>query len=160
MTGRIILTDACVAEGAAWLATQEPRFAAALALTGPLPLRREADGFDRLLRAIMSQQISVASARAVSGRMEAAGLITPGAVLAATEDDLRACGLSRQKMRYAKALAAAEIDYVALRALPTDAPPWRVRYHRYGGEAGVGLAVRVSVIVLVGGTGLVLSRPF
>ena len=47
-----------------------------------------------------------------------------------------------------------------LRALPTDAPPWRVRYHRYGGEAGVGLAVRVSVIVLVGGTGLVLSRPF
>ena len=48
----------------------------------------------------------------------------------------------------------------ALRALPADAPPWRVRYHRYGGEAGLGLAVRVSVVVLVGGTGLVLSWPF
>jgi len=33
---------------------------------------------------------------------------------------LRACGLSRQKIRYAKALAEAGIDYVALRAARTD----------------------------------------
>ena len=48
MVGRIIETEADVAEGAAWLAAAEPRFAAALALTGPLPLRRRADGFGTL----------------------------------------------------------------------------------------------------------------
>ena len=40
MVGRIIETEACVAEGAAWLAQQEPVFERALALTGPLALRR------------------------------------------------------------------------------------------------------------------------
>ena len=37
--GRIIVTSDCVAEGAEWLAAAEPRFAAALEQTGPLPLR-------------------------------------------------------------------------------------------------------------------------
>ena len=117
--GRIIETPACVAEGADWLAAREPRFARALALTGPLPLRRKPDGFAELLSAIVSQQVSVASARAIWGRMEGAGLTTPQAVGAARDDDLRAAGLSRQKMRYARALACAGIDYDALRTAPT-----------------------------------------
>ena len=49
MVGRIIETDADVAEGAAHLAAVEPRFGRALALTGPLPLRRRPDGFATLL---------------------------------------------------------------------------------------------------------------
>ena len=117
---RIIETEACVAEGAAWLAAAEPRFAEALALTGPLPLRRRPDGFDQLLAAIVSQQVSVAAASAIWGRMQAAGLTTPEAVLAAEPETLRACGLSRQKVRYAQALAAAGIDYAALRAAPAE----------------------------------------
>lgn len=117
---RIIASEACVAEGAAWLARAEPRFAHALALTGPLPLRRRPDGFAALLSAIVSQQVSVAAASAIWGRLEAAGLVTPEAVLAADEEALRAAGLSRQKVRYAKALAAAGIDYEALRAAATD----------------------------------------
>ena len=48
----------------------------------------------------------------------------------------------------------------SLRAIPADAPPWRVRYHRYGGGAGLRLAVKVSAIALVGGTALILSWPF
>ena len=43
----------------------------------------------------------------------------PTAILAASDDDLRACGLSRQKMRYARALAAADIDFDALRDMAT-----------------------------------------
>ena len=119
--GRIIETADCVAEGADWLAACEPRFAHALTLTGPLPLRRKPDGFAELLSAIISQQVSVASARAIWGRMEAAGLTSPDALAGAADDDLRAAGLSRQKMRYARALAGAGIDYVALRTAPTDA---------------------------------------
>ena len=118
--GRIIETDACVSEGAEWLAAQEPRFAQALAQTGPLPLRRRPDGFAQLLSAIVSQQVSVASARAIWARLEGAGLITEAAILDANNEDLRAVGLSRQKMRYARALSAAGIDYGALRSAPTD----------------------------------------
>lgn len=119
--GRIIETPDCIAEGAAWLAGREPRFAAALAQTGTLPLRRKPDGFETLFSAIVSQQVSVASANAIFGRLQAAGLTQAGAVAAASEEDLRACGLSRQKIRYAKALADAGLDFVALRAAPDEA---------------------------------------
>ena len=116
--GRVITTDADVAEGAAWLARVEPRFAAALELTGPLPLRRRADGFGELLGAIVSQQVSTASAAAIWGRLTAAGLTQASAVSAHSEEELRGLGLSRQKARYAHALAAAGIDYTALRTAP------------------------------------------
>ena len=117
---RIIETPEDVAEGAAALAARHPSFARAYSLTGPLPLRRRPDGFAELLSAIVSQQVSVASANAIWGRMEAAGLTAPGAVLAAGEDGLRAAGLSRQKIRYAQELARAGIDFAALRGAPTE----------------------------------------
>jgi len=115
---QIIETDADVAIGAAWLAQTCPRMAVALAEIGPLPLRRRPDGFAHLLSAIISQQVSVASARAIWKRMEDLGLTNEAAVLAAGDDGLRAAGLSRQKIAYSQALAAANIDYVALRTVP------------------------------------------
>ena len=118
--GRIITSEACVAEGAAWLAAQEVRFADALKQTGALPLRLKPDGFETLLSAIVSQQVSVASANAIFGRLKAAMLTGPRKVMWASEDELRACGLSRQKIRYAKALAEARIDYKILRVTPTE----------------------------------------
>jgi DNA-3-methyladenine glycosylase II len=118
--GRIILTEACVAEGASWLASREERFAGALALTGPLPLRRSEAGFRALLSAIVSQQVSVASANAIWARMEAAGLCDLARMAVATADELRAVGLSRQKARYGQALAAAGIDFAALHDVPDD----------------------------------------
>ncbi|MFO6463199.1 DNA-3-methyladenine glycosylase family protein [Jannaschia sp. KMU-145] len=117
---RIIAGPDDVAEGAAWLAGACPRMAAALDRVGPLPLRRREDGFGALLSAIVGQQVSVASALAINGRLADAGLVTEVAIRASTEDDLKACGLSRQKMRYARALAEAGIDWTALRVMPTD----------------------------------------
>jgi len=118
--GRIIETPDCVAEGAAWLAAREPRFAHALERIGPLPLRRRKDGFAALLDAIVSQQVSVAAADAIWGRLKSAGYTGPRKLLAASDDELRACGLSRQKIRYARALAAARLPYPALREVPTE----------------------------------------
>jgi len=118
MVGRIIERAECVAEGADWLAAHDPRFAHALVLTGPLPLRRQADGFTALLDAITGQQVSVASANAIWARMEAAGLTEQAAMAAASDEALRAVGLSRQKARYGRALAQAGIDFNALRTLP------------------------------------------
>jgi len=116
--GRLMDSEETMAEGAEWLARQEPRFAHALKLAGPPPLRRRPDGFAHLLSAIVSQQVSTHAARAIWGRMETAGLTTPEAVLAADDPTLRAPGLSQQKMRYARALAAAGIDFDALREMP------------------------------------------
>jgi DNA-3-methyladenine glycosylase II len=120
MVGRIIHSPDCVAEGATWLAAREARFARALTLVGPLPSRREADGFAALLRAIVGQQVSVASARAIWARLEGLGLTEAAVMAIASDDDLRAAGLSRQKARYGRALAQAGIDFNALRGVPDE----------------------------------------
>lgn len=119
-TGRIISSAACIEEGKDWLIRAEPRFAHVFDLTGPWPLRLRPDGFDQLLSAIISQQVSVASARAITARMEAAGATSAQAIAQRSEENLRALGLSRQKASYAKALSQADIDFDALRLMPTD----------------------------------------
>ncbi len=118
--GRIIQSQDCVAEGAAFLGAIEPRFADALAQTGPLPLRLRKDGFEALLSAIVSQQVSVAAADAIWKRLKTAGLTGPRKIKWASDEDLRACGLSRQKIRYARELASSGIKFADLRDCPTD----------------------------------------
>ena len=49
-----------------------------------------------------------------------AGLGEPASIAAADEAGLRACGLSRQKIRYLQTLAAADVDFDALRRLPSE----------------------------------------
>ena len=115
MPGGIIETESDLRDGADWLAAHEPCFAHALSLIAPLPLRRREGGFAALLKTICSQQLSVASADAVWGRLEAAGATAPGNLLAMDETALRACGLSGQKIRYARALAS---------PIPSGAMPW------------------------------------
>ncbi|MGG7565827.1 DNA-3-methyladenine glycosylase family protein [Rhodovulum sp. DZ06] len=122
---RIIETEACIAEGMAHLRRVEPRFAAieaAVQAAGlEIPLRRRPDGFAALLSAVVSQQISVAAAAGIWARLEAAGADDPARLLAMEEEALRGCGLSRPKVRYARALAAAGIDWDGLRAAPEEA---------------------------------------
>ncbi|HEU0223261.1 MAG TPA: DNA-3-methyladenine glycosylase 2 family protein [Paracoccaceae bacterium] len=118
MTGRIIETEADLAEGAAWLAARDPRLAAALEAIGPLPLRRRADGFEALISAIVSQQISVKAADGIWGCMQAAGATEAASIRALPDEALLACGLSRPKLRYVRALAEAGLDFAALRSLP------------------------------------------
>jgi DNA-3-methyladenine glycosylase II len=120
MTDRIIETDACVVEGMDWLAARCPKMKVAYVLTRPLPLRSKLDGFAELLSAIVGQQVSIASAAAIWWWMKEAGMTTPDACREASEDQLRAIGLSRQKIRYTHELAKADIDFDALRDMPTD----------------------------------------
>ena len=116
MTSERVIRDAsCVAEGTDWLAARVPQFADALAISGPPPLRLRPDGFAALAEAITGQQVSVAAAAAIGGRLRAAGFHEPAAVRRADPEALRACGLSRPKTRYLMALAEADLDYAALR---------------------------------------------
>lgn len=121
MTPRLIETHDDIAEGLAWLAAAEPRLAEAAEIAGPLPLRRSPAGFATLLKAICSQQLSVASADAVWRRLEAAGAACPVTIRSLDDETLRGCGLSRPKLGYARALAEAELDYDALATMPEDA---------------------------------------
>jgi DNA-3-methyladenine glycosylase II len=120
VSGRIITGPSDVAEGAAWLVRAEPRFGRVLAVVDPLPLRLKPQGFETLLDIIISQQVSLASAAAIRARLEAAGLVTEDAVAAATDAELQGAGLSRAKMRYARALADARLDYPAMVVLGDD----------------------------------------
>ncbi|HEX8485970.1 DNA-3-methyladenine glycosylase 2 family protein [Sphingomonas sp.] len=89
------------------LAAGEPAFATALARAGyPAPRIRER-GYQTLLRTIVGQQVSVKAADAVWRKLEAlvGDATDPHAILAASDESLRACGFSRQKSSYAKSLA-------------------------------------------------------
>ena len=105
------------------LAAREPAFAAVIARAGyPVPRVRE-PGYETLLRTIVGQQVSTASAAAVWGRLE--GLLgkgcAPDALLAQDYDALRGCGLSRQKQGYARSLAELVLSKALdLGALPDD----------------------------------------
>lgn len=88
----------------------------------PAPRQRE-PGYETLLRTIVGQQVSVAAAAAVWGRLEGAlgAGCAPEAILASDVDTLRACGLSRQKQGYARSLAELVTSgALDLHALPAD----------------------------------------
>lgn len=120
MTTRLIQTHDDIAEGCAWLIATEPRFATALEATGPPPLRRREEGYRSLLHAICGQQLSVAAAGSVWTRLCECSADDPDTLLAMDDDALRACGLSRPKIKYARALAEAGLDYDALARMPED----------------------------------------
>lgn len=118
-----MLNEAGLRDAVDRLAEVEPAFAAAIARAGyPAPRVRE-PGYETLLRTIVGQQVSVASASAVWKRLESllGKGCAPDGLLAQDYDALRGCGLSRQKQGYARSLAelvlAGELD---LGNLPAD----------------------------------------
>ena len=86
-------------------------FARAIAEVGPPPPRQRPATFMGLLHVIVAQQVSTHAAKAISARLDAAlETPTPEAFLKLTDADLRAIGLSRQKVIYGRDLAAAFTD--------------------------------------------------
>jgi DNA-3-methyladenine glycosylase II len=74
-------------------------------------LRGSGDAFRTLVNAIVGQQISVAAAAGIWGRLTAAYPgVTPCELASASESDLRATGLSRRKAEYVRGVAEAFLD--------------------------------------------------
>jgi len=93
------------------LARIDPDLARIEAEAGPLPWRTRAPGFAGLLNAIVGQQISNQAAAAIWRRCtELPGCHAPETFLALTEEQLRAAGLSRPKITYARAVAGAFVS--------------------------------------------------
>lgn len=105
------------------LADLAPPFAGVVARAGYPAPRVQPAGYRTLLRTIVGQQVSVKAAAAVWGKLEAmvGEGCPPDALLARSFDDLRACGLSRQKQGYARSLAELVVSRTLdLHALPVD----------------------------------------
>ena len=113
--------------GLAAVAAIEPGIARALERAGMPEPRISQPGYRTLLRTIVGQQVSVASAASVWAKLEAllGPEIPPEALLATEFDALRACGLSRQKQGYARSLcmlvSEGQLDLTALPADDEDA---------------------------------------
>ena len=84
-----------------------------LAQTGPPRLSRpDETHFATLVRAVVYQQLAGSAAAAIHGRLIAAvgGDVQPEALLTLSDDDMRAIGLSRNKMASLRDLAAKVLD--------------------------------------------------
>jgi DNA-3-methyladenine glycosylase II len=93
------------------LSGADRHMADAIREVGPPPPRHRPAGFATLMNVIIAQQVSTASARAISGRLtERLIKVTPEGFIGLTDADLRAVGFSRQKMLYGRDLAAAFLD--------------------------------------------------
>jgi DNA-3-methyladenine glycosylase II len=96
------------AEAAGILATRDPILAGLIAAGGPIRIsRRTASHFAALVEAIVYQQLAGAAARAIHGRLVAAlrDDVEPEALLALSDETLRAVGLSANKVRSLRDLA-------------------------------------------------------
>jgi len=105
------------------LAEREPAFAGVVEKFGVPEPRSSDPGAQTLLRTIVGQQVSVAAARSMWNKLEAAFGSPPDLkkLLAASDEELRAAGMSRQKSGYIRSLAelvlSGDLD---LAALPED----------------------------------------
>lgn len=104
----------------------DARFAEIVATYGMpgFPLRVE--GYESMCRTILEQQVSLNSARAVFYKLrEASGGLTAENVLKLTDGQIRACGITRQKTVYIKALAEAvaggDVDFSQYKLMSADA---------------------------------------
>src|SRR5688500_15888603 len=121
----ILDSEAALKEGLVALTALDPAMDR-IVREGAVPsLRRRLAGLEGLVWIVVGQQLSTASAAAIWARVRAAfPEISAAVLLGASEDEFRAAGLSRPKIRTIRAVAAAtaegSLDLDALAGLPAD----------------------------------------
>ena len=126
-----------IAEAVAALTARDADLARAREIGGPFHDRSRKGGFETLVLLVVEQQLSLASAAAIMGRVrEAVAPFTPETLLGLGEDRLRSLGLSRAKAGYCRALARAFVD--------GDLKPARLA--RLDDEAAIAELIRVKGI--------------
>jgi DNA-3-methyladenine glycosylase II len=119
----MVRTKSSIRDHVQALAERDPVFAGVVEKHGVPEPRNSERGAQTLLRTIVGQQVSVAAARSMWAKLEAAFGSPPDLqlLLGATDEQLRAAGMSRQKSGYIRSLAelviSGELD---LEKLPAD----------------------------------------
>jgi DNA-3-methyladenine glycosylase II len=119
----MVRTPSSIRDHVEALASREPAFARVVEKHGIPAPRNSERGAQTLLRTIVGQQVSVAAARSMWAKLEAAFGAPPDLkrLLAASDEDLRAAGMSRQKSGYIRSLASLVISgELDLEKLPAD----------------------------------------
>lgn len=102
-----------IQKGLRVLRKNDPILAAVIKSVGAFTLKPESGGYEILVRSILSQQISVAAARTIRGRLQE---LLPGGKLAAknlhalSDEQLQSVGVSRQKQAYLRHLTSCTLD--------------------------------------------------
>lgn len=90
-----------------YLSAQDTILAKILSDYGKPIIQKREEGFASMCHIILEQQVSIASAKACYEKLKNhLGSVEPHLILAETEQDLRKCGVSRQKTIYLKDLAS------------------------------------------------------
>jgi DNA-3-methyladenine glycosylase II len=115
----VVLSRKRLVESAGILAKADEDLGRTLKEYGPPPLWARKPGFVTLVRIILEQQVSLASADAMYRRLvENIKPLTPGAVITAGATYLRSLGVTRQKAGYfvnvAEAIQEGELDLVGV----------------------------------------------
>jgi DNA-3-methyladenine glycosylase II len=116
------LTEESLRQAAAELAERDADLARTFERLGPPPLWDREPGFPTLVRIILEQQVSLASARAAFDKLLAAiSPLEPAPFLTLDDARLKEIGFSVQKGRYCRALAQTVLDgSLDLDRLPTQ----------------------------------------
>lgn len=119
-----IATEEDIRAGLAALVGMDNRLVRIADLAGPVPLRRRPADFAGLAQIVTGQQVSVASAAAIFGRLETLVFpLTADRLERFSDDDLAGAGLSRPKIRTLRAVSAAcleGLDLAGLAEAPAD----------------------------------------
>ncbi len=114
----MLASNADIAKGLRHLHRADRRLRPVIAAAGAIPLRRSPAGFQGLARIVVSQQLSAASAEAIWRRVGSAfPELAPAGLAEASDEALRATGLSGPKIRTLRAVAGACLDGLDLDAL-------------------------------------------
>lgn len=113
----VLDSEAVLARGLKAIVRRDPVMKRIVAEGARPPLRKREPGFEGLARIIVSQQLSTASAAAIWARLATRfPKLSPADIATASDEELRAAGLSAPKMRTLRAIAEA----IASGALPLD----------------------------------------
>ena len=103
-----MLDDKSLLIGVKALTESDPHLRRVVDHYGPPPLWDRDPGFPSLLKIILEQQVSLASAQATYDKLLVkANPLTPEGLLRLSDEELKTCGFSRQKTRYVRILAEA-----------------------------------------------------
>ena len=107
------------------LAAADPNLAAIIKAHGYPPFWSRPNSFETLVHIILEQQVSLASALSALNKLkERLQELTPARLLLLTDEEMRACYVSRQKNGYIKYLAEAllsgQLNLAELEDMPDD----------------------------------------
>ena len=121
----IIETDGDIARELKALIALDERLESVLAVAGQVPLRRSAPGFRSMASIIVSQQVSKASAEAITSRLDMIGSLKSAEDFRRQGDEtLLGAGLSRPKLKtlrvLSEAVTAGDVDLEHMCSLPAE----------------------------------------